>query len=26
LAPESEQLERVRDESVRLGRKKAVNA
>src|SRR6266478_5679245 len=25
LAPESEQLERVRDESVRLGRKKAVN-
>src|SRR6266571_609306 len=26
LAPESEQLERVRDESIRLGRKKAVNA
>ncbi len=26
LAPESEQLERVRDENVRLGRKKAVNA
>jgi hypothetical protein len=26
LAPDSEQLERVRDESVRLGRKKAVNA
>ncbi len=26
LAPESEQLERVRDESIRLGKKKAVNA
>jgi hypothetical protein len=26
LAPDSEQLERVRDESIRLGRKKAVNA
>ena len=26
LAPESEQLERVRDESIRLNRKKAVNA
>jgi hypothetical protein len=26
LAPESEQLERVRDENIRLGRKKAVNA
>ena len=26
LAPEPEQLERVRDESIRLGRKKAVNA
>jgi hypothetical protein len=26
LAPESEQLERVRDEGIRLGRKKAVNA
>jgi len=26
LAPDSEQLERVRDETVRLGRKKAVNA
>jgi hypothetical protein len=26
LAPDSDQLERVRDESIRLGRKKAVNA